>query len=426
MTPRAPLALAFAWFAACSSSGSPASQPGDADAASQRDGSSSETGPGDAASQDGAASSDSDAEPGEDAQGDATAPADAGDAGPNLPAHTFVYVGGYTGDKPFRVFEINRDTLALREVSRDVDAGPNPSYICASADGQYLYVANEDGSAPGVTVLKVDPATGIPTQIDHEDAISDSFVFTSLDPTGKYLLAASYNGGNVAVFPVRSDGRLDPRVHAESFGGGAQSHSVRVHPSGKWAFVPNKNLDSVAQLRFDTTTGQLSANPVAASFATYDGPRHIAFSPDGALAFLILELANELSSLAVESDGTLRQLDHKPRLPPTNPGPDSGAHVLAHPRGKYVYGSNRGSDTIVVFSYDASGTLTLLEHEPTRGRTPRNFDIDPFGQFLIAANQDGDQGGSLAVFAIGADGKLSPRGDLVPMPSANSVAIVGF
>ncbi len=363
---------------------------------------------------------------GRDASSDATGGHEPADAGAKLPAHTFVYVGSYADRQAFRVYEIARDTLALREVTRDVDAGSDPSYICGSRDGQFLYVANESSSSPGVTVLKVDPKTGMPTWIDHESALSAGIVFTALDPSGKYLLAASYDGGNVAVYPVHADGTLDPFVDTESFGTGAQSHSVRVHASGKWAFVPNKGLDSVAQFLFDDQTGQLTPNGPG-PLRTYRGPRHIAFSPDGRFAFLIHELANELSSLEVQPDGTLREIDHEPRLPPNAPdGSDTGAHVLAHPYRSYVYGSNRGTDTLVVFSYDDQGMLTRLEHQPTGGATPRNFDIDPYGQFLIVANQAGDDGGSLAVFAIGADGRLTARGNTISVPSANSVLIVGF
>lgn len=353
------------------------------------------------------------------------------DAAPALPARTYVYVGGYDDSEPFHMFAVDRSTLTLSEVQQNADVGPQASWICPSADGNMLYVANESDGEPGITVLKVDRTTGIPTQVDHAPAIDKSFVFLSLDPSGKYLLAASYNGGNVAVFPVQGDGKLGDRVDQKSFAGGAQSHSIRVHPSGKWAFVPNKYLDSVAQFTFGPD-GKLTAN-TPANFARanplFDGPRHIAFSPDGALAFVILEVGNELTSFAIETDGRLRELDRKPRLPTSFTAQDSGAHVLSHPNGKYVYGSNRGSNTIAAFAYDSAGKLTLLEHEPSRGKTPRGFDIDPSGQFMVVANQTAESGagGSVALFAIEADGRLTPRASpLTGLVAPAAVSIVGF
>jgi 6-phosphogluconolactonase len=376
-----------------------------------------------------------------DATPDVVSPEDAGleglteastvDAAIAMPAHTYVYVGGYSDDDPFRMYEIDRTSLALIEIQQNADVGPQASWICPSANGNMLYVANESDGEPGITVLKVDRLTGIPSKVGHAPAFDKSFVFCSLDPSGKYLLAASYNGGNVVVFPVLPDGLLGPRVDAESFGD-AQSHSVRVHPSGKWAYVPNKKLDSVAQFVFGSD-GKLTANPAGASFSRtsplFDGPRHLAFSSDGALAFVISEVGNELTSFAVEANGTLRELNRKPRLPTGYSQVDNGAHVLAHPGGKFVYGSNRGSNTIAAFAYDSAGQLTLLEHEPSRGKTPRGFDIDPAGQFMVVANQEasGGGGGSVSVFAIEADGRLTAKASpLTGLASPAAVAIVGI
>lgn len=364
-----------------------------------------------------------------DAATDAAAPDAAKDADAAMPspAHTFVYVGGYSSSDPLRVYEIDRSTLALTPIAQDAGVGPQPTYITPSADGRSLYVANEDDSSPGITVLRVNPSTGVPTRVDHEDAVSGPYVFSSLSPDGKFLLATSYNGGNLGVYPVKADGTLDPRVDMRSFGGGAQSHSVRVHTSGA-VFVPNKGLDSVAQLKLDAA-GKLSAAspdafPAQSARASFDGPRHIAFSRDGRRAFVILELGDLLYSLSIEGDGTLRELDKQPRRPANSAMPsDTGAHVLAHPRANFVYGSNRGTDTLVAFSYDEQGKLTLLGHVSSHGKTPRDFDIDPLGKFLVVANQSG----TLAVFAIGEDGKLTAKGDVVSgLAAPAAVAIVGF
>jgi 6-phosphogluconolactonase len=350
------------------------------------------------------------------------------DAAPSVPAHTFVYVGGYSDSDPLRAYEINRATLALTPIAQDAAVGPQPSYITPSADGRTLYVANEDDQATGITVLRVNESTGVPTRIDHEDAVSKSYVFSALTPDGKYLLATSYNGGDIGVYPVKADGTLDPRVDMRSFGAGAQAHSVRIHPGG-WVYVPTKGLDSVAQLKIDgagkLTDLTFEAFPTPGLRSMFDGPRHIAFSRDQKRAFVILELGDALISLAVADNGVLSELDRKPRRP-TNSGManDTGAHVLAHPTKNFVYGSNRGTNTLAAFSYDDQGKLTLLGHVDSRGKTPRDFDIDPLGQFLIVANEDS---GTLAVFAIEADGKLTPKGAaLTGLASPAAVAIVGL
>jgi 6-phosphogluconolactonase len=409
-----------------------ASSPADAgsDAADVRDaGATLDAGPGDAGPGD--ASPARDAASAADARGEEAGAANDGgtEAATGAPAHTFVYVGGYSDTDPLRVYEIDRASLALTRIAHDAGVGPQPSYITPRADGRTLYVVNETDSNPGITVLRVDPATGVPTRMDHEDAVSSPYVFSSASPDGKYLLATSYNGGNIGVYPIKPDGSLDPRVDMRSFGANAQSHSVRVHASGA-VFVPNKGLDSVAQLKLDAA-GKLSpatpdAFPAQAARNMFDGPRHIAFSRDSKLAFVILELGDALISLAIENNGTLRELDRKPRLPANSPS-DTGAHVLAHPGANFVYGSNRGSNTLVAFAYDEQGRLTLLGHVDSRGRTPRDFDIDPRGEFLVVANQEGNNGGTLAVFAIGADGRLVPKGEaLMGLSSPAAVAIVAF
>jgi 6-phosphogluconolactonase len=206
---------------------------------------------------------------------------------------------------------------------------------------------------------------------------------------------------------------------------------VRVHPAG-WVYVPTKGLNSVAQLKLDGA-GKLSDNtpsafPEAAMRSNFSGPRHIAFSRDLKRAFVILEVGDALISLAIGDTGALSELDRKPRRAANSAMPsDTGAHVLAHPKANFVYGSNRGTNTLVAFSYDEQGKLTLIGHVDSRGKSPRDFDIDPLGQFLIVANEQGNAGGTVAVFAIEADGKLTPKGDaLTGLSSPAAVAIVGF
>jgi 6-phosphogluconolactonase len=284
-----------------------------------------------------------------------------------------------------------------------------------------LYVANEsDGAQGGITAASIG-ADGALSPLGHQSFENQSFVHVSVSSNGRFVIAASYNGGLVAVFPV-SMGAPAAAVDNERFGSSAQSHSSAFDATGSRVFIPNKGLNSIAQFAFDENSGMLSAGtPAQVATAAGAGPRHIALHPNGSIAYVANELNSTVSTYAVSSGGQLTAKGSISSLPAGFSGQNSGAHVEIAPNGKLLFASNRGHDSIAVFSIDAtSGTLTLLEHEPTRGKTPRDFDVDPSGSYLIAANQDSN---SLAVFEIGAAG-LSPVGDLIT--SARSPAAVQF
>jgi 6-phosphogluconolactonase len=323
---------------------------------------------------------------------------------------SFLYVGGYGKNYPLRTYVLDRSSGALTLLGTPANLGDSPSYLAHSADGTFLYAANEEWGAAGVTAAAIDATTALPSNGQREPYAGKGLVFTEVAPNGKFVLATSYDGGELVVYPIESDGKLGPAVDKKSFGDGAQTHSVRVHPSGKWAYAPNKGLDKIAQFSFDEATGKLTALTPAFA-AGHDGPRHLAFSPDGKRAYVMHELDNQLTSYEVGSGGALTQLDSKSALPPSFKGESTGAHVLVHKSGKFVYASTRGADVVTVFATDEQGKLTPIESTPTLGKVPRNFDIDPSGAFLVVANQGKDNAGaSLVVFAIGADGKLTPRG----------------
>jgi len=361
-------------------------------------------------------------------QGDAASASGEAGVPTRPPRHTFVYVGGWTNFDcskayPFRAFLLDRATGALTFIA-DADLGSQPSMIAKSSDGRFLYAANEcSDSHGGVTVGSIDRDTGIVTQIDHEPSDGADLVFTSLSPGGTHVLAASYGAGKAFVFPIASDGTLNAFSDSLSFGSSAQTHSIRVHPNGRWAFAPNKNLDDIAELAFDAAQGKLSVQSFSPhKTADKAGPRHIALTKAGDRAFVTHELNSTLSTYAISNTGELSEVESVSTLPSSFIGANTGAHVLVHPNGRYVYASNRGHDSIVVFSIAADGTLELVEHEPTGGTTPRHFDIDDRGEWMVVANQDT---GSLAVFRIGETGALEALGDGINgLMQPNAVAIV--
>jgi 6-phosphogluconolactonase len=295
-----------------------------------------------------------------------------------------------------------------------------------SAAGDRLYISNEvDGANGGVTVAEIDATTGEPSRIDHESTGS-GFVFTALDPAGNYVLAASYNGDNVSVFPVGENGELEAAIDTQDVGD--KAHSVRVDASGKWAYVPTLGDNAVAQLAFDAETGELGPNPTEAALDLDGGPRHIALHPDGVHAYVMCELEPTLVAFDIAESGVLEEIDRE-RTVPENTSESAGAHVLVHPSGNFVYVSNRNQQSIGVFEVAGDGTLDFIENEDTRGVHPRNFDIDPTGKFLIVANKGGDgaEDGNLSIYDIAADGTLSPRGDVLGgLKEPTAVAIVSW
>jgi 6-phosphogluconolactonase len=332
-----------------------------------------------------------------------------------------VYVGGY--DPNVRSYRLTRATGALTEMGAPANLGTNPAYLAIDPSRTRLFAANEtDGAQGGVTAATIS-ATGALTPLGRQGAENLGFVHLAVSPTGNFVVAASYNGGAVAVFPVGATGALGAAVDVERFTGSVvQSHCVAFDRAGTHVFVPNKGLDNVAQFAFDAGSGALTANtPASVGSAADAGPRHVAVHPTRDFAFVINELDSTMTAYSVGASGALTPIETESTLPSGFNGQNTGAHVEVSPDGTLLFGSNRGHDSIVVYSIDqGTGALTVVEHEPTRGDTPRDFDVDPAGRYLVVANQASD---NLAVFEVAATG-LTPVGDVVT--GANSPAAVQF
>lgn len=343
---------------------------------------------------------------------------------------SFVYVGGWDwsgAPYPFRTYALDRDDGSLTQLGDPANLGRNPSYIAASAAGRFLYVANEHAAGAGVTVAAVDPTTGALRVLEREPLADEgTVVYTSLAPSGAHVLAANINEGIAYVFGVASDGTLSGLVDRAAFDDGAETHAFRVHPSGKWAYAPNKGRDEIALFAFDAQTGELDPIGSGALRDQADGPRHIDFTPDGRYAYVTFEANSMLGAYRVEADGSLAQLEKVSTLPDGFAGAaNNAAHVRVHPSGRFVYTSNRGHDSIAVFAVADDGTVRLVEHASSRGETPRHFDIDEAGELLVVANQGaGAADGSICVFAIAEDGKLALLSERGGLPSPTAVAIV--
>lgn len=205
----------------------------------------------------------------------------------------------------------------------------------------------------------------------------------------------------------------------------AKLREILTDASGNYVFVPCLGDDKVAQYRFDSASGALTANGQLDT-ANGAGPRHLAFSPNGKYAYLINEQNSTLSALGFDSTtGKLSELQPPLSTRATTTGTNTAAEVVVHPNGKFVYGSNRGGNNIVVFAIDpATGKLTLVEHESTQGMTPRNFTIDPTGTLLYAANQNS---GTVVPFAIDpTSGQLIPTAAPINVPTPQFVGILAL
>ncbi|MBI2824078.1 MAG: lactonase family protein [Planctomycetia bacterium] len=342
-----------------------------------------------------------------------------------------VYVGTYTGGKSEGIYCCRLDpaTGAIERLGVTADV-KNPSFLAIDPAKRFLYavseVADADGNTGAVTAFAIERPSGRLTKLNHQSSAGAGPCHLVVDREGKNVLVANYGSGSAAVLPAGPDGRL---AHASSkvqhVGTSVNrerqeaphAHSINLDPGGRYAFVADLGLDKVLVYRFDPAAGKLTANdPPAASVAPGSGPRHFAFHPSGRFAYVINEMASTVTAMKYDpAHGTLTELHTVTTLPPAFWDSNTTAEVQVHPSGRFLYGSNRGHDSIAIFAIDAdTGRLSPIGHQPTGGRTPRNFGIDPDGKFLLAANQDS---GTIKVFRIDpATGKLAPTGHSIEIP----------
>lgn len=354
-----------------------------------------------------------------------------------------VYFGTYTGEKSkgIHVSRLDPATGALTPPELAAET-PSPSYLAVHPNNRFLYAANEVRTFQGkdsgsVTAFAVDRSTGKLSALNQEASAGSGPAHLVVDKSGRNVLVANYGGGSVAVLPVGPDGILkiasafvqhtgssvDPRRQKEP-----HAHSINVDPANRFAYAADLGLDRVLIYRFDPAQGSLVANePPFAAVRPGAGPRHFAFHPQGRFAYVINEMALTITAFTHDaSRGALEELQTVSTLPPDHAAQAgySTADVQVHPSGRFLYGSNRGHDSIVVFAIDQkTGRLAHVENESTQGSTPRAFGIDPSGRYLLAANQRSD---SVVVFRIDQQtGSLTPAGHTIRVGSPVCVKFVG-
>ena len=343
-----------------------------------------------------------------------------------------VYIGTYTrgASRGIYLCRLNLATGALTtpELAAEVQ---NPSFVALHPSRRWLYAAGELGNFRGqqtgaVSAFAIDPATGKLSLLNQQPSGGGGPCYLIVDAAGKNVLAANYGSGSVAVLPLQADGRLSEAACVIQHQGsgpdrqrqqGPHAHSINLDAANRFAFAADLGLDKILVYRFDAAQGTLAANdPPSAAVAPGAGPRHFAFHPSGKFAYVINEMHSTVTAFAYDRDaGKLQSLQTITTLPADFRGNSTTAEVQVHPSGRFLYGSNRGHDSIAVFAIDqATGQLTAIQHQSTQGKTPRNFGIDPTGRFLLAANMDSN---AIVVFRIdSATGVLTAAGHQVDVP----------
>jgi 6-phosphogluconolactonase len=348
-----------------------------------------------------------------------------------------LYVGTYTERMDFvdgraegiYLYRMDPASGALTHVST-ASGTVNPSFLALAPRKDYLYAVNELteelGSSGTVSAFAIDPTTRNLTFLNKQSSHGFAPCYVSVVNSGRFVMVANYITGNVCVLPVRQDGRLGEATDVVQHHGsgptprqeGPHAHSIRPGPFERHVFALNLGTDKIMVYTLDTARGKLvPVDPPSVKVAPGSGPRHLAFHPDGRFAYVINELSSTITAFRYSpSNAALHEVQTISTLPEGFAGANTCADIHVAPSGRFVYGSNRGHDSIAILAVDGeSGKLTLVGHEPTQGATPRNFAIDPSGRFLLVANQDGDNIVSFRINQM--DGQLEATGHVTAVPS---------
>jgi len=352
-----------------------------------------------------------------------------------------VYIGTYTGkgSKGIYAYRFNSTTGRVSSLGLAAES-VNPSWLTVHPNQQFLYAANETGDYKGgksgaISAFAIDRKSGKLTFLSQVSSRGADPCHATVDLTGKNLLVANYSSGTVAVFRLHDDGHLgEASAFVQHTGSsvnpdrqkGPHAHSIEPSPDNRFVLAADLGLDQLLVYRFDPAKGSLTPNhPAFARLRPGAGPRHFAFGAGGKLVYVINEMQSTVTAFAYDAaGGRLRELQTVSTLPKDFAGENTTAEIRVDSSGRFLYGSNRGHDSIAVFSIDAEeGTLTPVERVSTQGKEPRNFEIDPTGKYLLAANQNS---GSVVIFRIDAKtGRLTPTGEEFKVPSPVCVTFVG-
>lgn len=343
-----------------------------------------------------------------------------------------IYFGTYTarGSEGIYVAELEDSTGKLSE-PRLAAKVTNPSFLALHPNKKWLYAVSEVETTEGkkgggVTAFRVNDADGTLTKINSQLTGGGAPCHLSLDKTGRCVMVANYSGGSVNALPIKEDGSLGEAASFVKHTGKSinkqrqeapHAHSINVSPDNRFAFAADLGTDEIRIYQLDVAKAKLTPHQAVRTPAG-GGPRHFAFHPNGRFAFANNEMTSSVTTYKYDeasfdaTTGMLTKLETASTLPAGFKGENSTAEVKTHPNGKFVYVSNRGHNSIAIFSVEDDGTLVPKGHTSTQGKTPRNFNL--CGRYLLAANQDT---GTVVVFLIDEKtGTLTPTGSSIKVP----------
>jgi 6-phosphogluconolactonase len=352
----------------------------------------------------------------------------------------WAYFGTYTKQKSKGIYAARLDPVsgALSEPALAA-ALSNPSFLCVHPAHTHLFAVSEISDfkaerSGAVSAFAIDRTDGALRLLNQQHSGGAGPCHISIDNKGRNVLVANYGSGSVAVLPVAADGHLLPPASVVQHSGSSihprrqtapHPHCIRLDKEDRYAFVADLGLDQIVAYRFDAAEAHLSVNHLMiTAVAPGSGPRHFTLHPQRGFAYVINELTSTLTMFSYDQQsGELKELQTVSTLPNDFTGTNLTAEAQVHPSGNFLYGSNRGHDTIAAFSVDqVTGKLNIIGYYNTRGRTPRHFGIDPTGNFLLVANQNSD---CIVVLRIDQQtGILEPAASIAPVPSPVCVMFV--
>lgn len=341
---------------------------------------------------------------------------------PAAAAEYFVYAGSYTAgtSKGIYAWKFDSSTGALAPMGLMAET-PQPAHLWVSPNGAFLYTVNWENQG-GVSAYRIDPKSGALTFLNRVPSHGAQPNQVVLDPSGRIAVTVNYTTGTLAAYKIEKDGRLSEAFYVDQHSGkplspnqpGPKAHGIDFSKDGKWMYIAELGLDRVYAYRVDTAKPAITPHttPFVSTHAGA-GPRRLQISPDGGFLYVDHETDSEVSVFSVKG-GDLKEIQTLSTLPPGTQVRNTTAEILISGDGRHLYVTNRGHDSIAVFTVDrATGLLTRTENVPSGGRTPRNIRLSPEGDYLFAANENG---GNITEFRVDkTNGHLTPTGVTVPI-----------
>ena len=344
----------------------------------------------------------------------------------------FLLVGCYTSGKAEGIYVYDFNTKTGKDSFISVVKTSNPSYLAVSANNKMVYAVNEthdtiENSATGsVSAFSFNKDSGTLKFINSQQSKGKDPCYVSVTKNGKFAYAGNYSSGTLAVFPTETNGEIDAASQVIQHTGSGPNkgrqqephvHSTVLSPDDKYLFVSDLGIDKIMIYQIDQTTGKLTAAPIPfEQVESGAGPRHFVFSPNGKNAYLVQEMAAEVTAFDYK-DGRLKKLQRLSLVPANFKGDVGAADIHVSKDGNFLYCSNRGTaNNITIFKINkTTGKLSLIGYQSTLGKTPRNFNFDPSGNFLLVANQQSDE---VIIFKVNkTTGLLTDTGKKIEVPN---------